>query len=110
VLQDNLQRRLEEMLGAVLVDPVRLAQEAALLADRSDVAEELDRLSAHLEHFRDTLSEQGAVGKRLDFLAQEILRELNTVGSKARDLETTRIVLEGKVLCEQLREQVQNVE
>lgn len=109
-LRENLHRRLAVLLEATPVDPARLAQEAALLADRADIAEELDRLAAHLEHFRDTMSGDGAVGKRLDFLAQEILRELNTVGSKARDTETTRLVLDGKVLCEQIREQVQNVE
>jgi uncharacterized protein (TIGR00255 family) len=109
-LHDNLRRRLEELLGHLPLDPVRLAQEAALLADRADITEELDRLGAHLEHFRDTMAQQGAVGKRLDFLAQEILRELNTVGSKARDAETTRLVLDGKVLAEQIREQIQNVE
>ena len=82
----------------------------ALLVDRSDVLEELDRLDAHLAHFRELLAADGALGKRLDFLSQEILRELNTLGSKARDGEMTRAVLEAKTVCEQVREQVQNVE
>ena len=104
-----LRQKLEELVGTV-VDEGRLGQEAALLVDRGDVSEELDRLASHLEHFREVLSQDGSLGKRLDFLAQEILRELNTIASKCRDSEITRAVVDGKVLCEQLREQVQNVE
>lgn len=92
------------------LDPGRLELEVALLVEKGDVTEELDRLTAHIEHFRHLAEGAGAVGKRLDFLSQEILRELNTVGSKCRDAAMTRQVLDGKVLCEQLREQVQNVE
>ena len=106
----NLRRRVEELLAGAALDPVRLAQEVALLVDRSDVLEELDRLDAHLVHFGELLVAGGALGKRLDFLSQEILRELNTVGSKCRDGAMTRAVLDAKVICEQLREQVQNVE
>jgi uncharacterized protein (TIGR00255 family) len=109
-LASSLRRRLEELLGAQAVDPARLAQEVALLVDRSDVSEEVDRLRSHLGHFRSVACEPGPTGKRLDFLTQEIFRELNTVGSKCRNAEMTRTVLDGKVLCEQLREQVQNVE
>jgi len=101
--------RVAEILRQVPADPVRVAQEVAFLAERSDIREELDRLDAHLVHFA-ALLEEPAAGRRLDFLTQEILRELNTVGSKAKDLEATRGVIEGKELCEQLREQVQNVE
>lgn len=119
---EGLGKRLDELLerfaggegddgeGRRRVDPGRLEQEVALLVEKGDVTEELDRLGAHLEHFRHLVEAGGAVGKRLDFLTQEILRELNTVGSKCRDAEMTRAVLDGKVLCEQLREQVQNVE
>jgi uncharacterized protein (TIGR00255 family) len=82
----------------------------ALLVDRSDVSEEIDRLRSHLDHFHVVTREPGPTGKRLDFLTQEIFRELNTLGSKCRNAEMTRAVLDGKVLCEQLREQVQNVE
>lgn len=109
-MAENLRARLDEALGASGIDPARLAQEAAILVERSDVAEELDRLGSHCRHFRDLLGRGGAVGKRLDFLAQEIARELNTVGAKCRDAAMTRAVLDGKLLCEQLREQVQNVE
>jgi uncharacterized protein (TIGR00255 family) len=82
----------------------------AFLVERGDVSEELDRLDAHLAHFGELLAGDGSLGKRLDFLTQEILRELNTVGSKCRDAEMARTVLDAKVFCEQLREQVQNVE
>ena len=116
-LRASLERRLQELLvprpghaDARAVDEVRLAQEVALLVERGDVTEELDRLDAHLAHFGELLSADGSLGKRLDFLSQEILRELNTVGSKCRDAEMARTVLDAKVLCEQLREQVQNVE
>lgn len=105
-----LRERIETVLADQPVDEARLAQEAALLADRSDVREELDRLRAHVEHFHELVASEGTVGKRLDFLSQEILRELNTVGAKCRSAAMTRAVLDGKVLCEQLREQVQNVE
>jgi uncharacterized protein (TIGR00255 family) len=109
-LHEGLRRRVRELLAGPAVDELRLAQEVALLAERSDVVEELDRLEGHLRHFAGLLAEPGALGKRLDFLAQEILRELNTLGAKCRDGEMTRTVLDAKVLCEQLREQVQNVE
>jgi uncharacterized protein (TIGR00255 family) len=106
----TLRRRLAEMLGAQPLDEARLAQEVALLADRSDVSEEIDRLRSHIDHFRAVTREAGAVGKRLDFLTQEIFRELNTLGAKCRNAEMTKAVLDAKVTCEQMREQVQNVE
>lgn len=105
-----LRERLETLLGDHELEPSRLAQEVAVLADRSDVAEELDRLDAHLEHFHELMATDGAIGKRLDFLTQEIFRELNTLGAKCRHTRMTRAVLDAKVLCEQLREQVQNLE
>ena len=107
----ELERRVGELLGiGVPLDPARLVQEVALLVERSDTSEELERLDGHLEGFEAVIEESGTVGRRLVFLSQEILRELNTVGSKCRDLEMQRGVVEGKVLCEQLREQAQNVE
>lgn len=105
-----LRRRLEVLLEEPDLDESRVAQEAAVLADKADVGEEIDRLGAHLEHFREVIDGGGAVGKRLDFLTQEIFRELNTLGSKCRHARMTRGVLDAKVLCEQLREQVQNLE
>ena len=109
-LLQQLEGRVAEMLGDVAYDRERLLQEVALLVDKSDVSEELDRLASHLQHFRKVLGQTGSLGKRLDFLAQEIFRELNTIGSKCRNSEVTRRVVDGKVLCEQIREQVQNVE
>ena len=106
----SLRGRIAELLDGRPLDEDRLAQEVALLVDRSDIAEELDRLGSHLEHFHEVMADAGAIGKRLDFLTQEIFRELNTLGSKCRDAQMTRWVLDAKVLCEQLREQVQNVE
>lgn len=104
-----LRQKLEAWVGEV-ADEGRLAQEAAQLVDRGDVSEEIDRLTSHLDHLEEVLAQSGSVGKRLDFLAQEILRELNTIASKCRQADITRAVLDGKVLCEQLREQIQNVE
>lgn len=106
-----LRRRVEELLSSSqTLDEARIAQEVALLVDRSDVSEEIDRLRSHLDHFRSILRDAGPAGKRLDFLTQEIFRELNTLGAKCRNAEMTRAVLDAKVLCEQIREQVQNVE
>jgi uncharacterized protein (TIGR00255 family) len=105
-----LKRRLAEMLAGQALDEGRLAQEVALLVDRCDVSEEIDRLRSHVEHFRSVMREGAAAGKRLDFLTQEVFRELNTLGAKCRNAEMTRAVLDAKVTCEQIREQVQNVE
>src|SRR5215218_1378920 len=106
----SLRRRLDELLASQTLDEGRISQEIALLVDRSDVSEEIDRLRSHLDHFRSILRDKGPAGKRLDFLTQEIFRELNTLGAKCRNAEMTRAVLDAKVLCEQMREQVQNVE
>jgi uncharacterized protein (TIGR00255 family) len=106
----SFKRRLAELLGGQPLDETRVAQEVALLVDRGDVSEEIDRLRSHVEHFRAVMRESAAAGKRLDFLTQEVFRELNTLGAKCRNAEMTRAVLDAKVLCEQIREQVQNVE
>ncbi len=108
--EERLRQRVDQLLGDREVDPERLAQEIAFLADKTDVREELDRLAGHLEAFRGALGTAGPSGRRLDFVVQEMLRELNTLGSKARDGAVTESVLEAKLICEQLREQVQNVE
>jgi uncharacterized protein (TIGR00255 family) len=84
--------------------------EAALLIQRSDATEELDRLEAHAQAVRDLLAEGGPIGRRLDFLCQELNREANTLCSKSSDLELTRLGLALKAAVEQLREQVQNIE
>lgn len=92
------------------LDETRLAQEVALLAERRDLAEELARLESHLAQFRQTLDGAGPVGRKQEFLLQEMLREANTIGSKAGDLTITQAVLEIKGALERLREQVQNIE
>lgn len=112
---DAIGARLKEQVARLLetgqgLDPVRLHQEAVLLATRSDVEEELKRLKAHIESARELLGEDGAVGRKLDFLAQEFNREANTLTSKAADSETAKLGLALKVVIDQMREQVQNVE
>ena len=107
---EALEKRVSTLLDDRKLDEARLAQEIAILADKADVREELDRLRIHLEHFRRLTAEKNPIGKRLDFLTQEIFRELNTLGSKSRDAELTQILVEAKNLAEQIREQVQNVE
>ena len=94
----------------VEADPARLETELALIAQKLDVDEELDRLDSHLVEIRDVLGRDEPVGRRLDFLMQELNREANTLASKSNDTETTRASVELKVLIEQMREQIQNVE
>ncbi|HEY1549785.1 MAG TPA: YicC/YloC family endoribonuclease [Kofleriaceae bacterium] len=109
-LQKRLHERVRRLLGDDAVDPQRLAQEVALLAERADVTEELVRLGSHLEQARSLVRGKAAAGRRLEFLVQEIGRELNTIGSKSQDAEITSHVVEAKAILEKLREQVQNVE
>ena len=92
------------------VNPERIEQEIAILLQKMDVAEELDRLRSHVTELRDGIASGEAVGRKLDFLMQEFNREANTLSSKSQDTETTRAAVEIKVLVEQMREQVQNVE
>jgi uncharacterized protein (TIGR00255 family) len=91
-------------------DPARLEVELALVAQKLDVDEELDRLESHLVEIRDALRDEKPVGRRLDFLMQELNREANTLGSKSADADTTKAAVDLKVLIEQMREQIQNVE
>ena len=109
-IQARLRDRVQAILGEAPADPGRLAQEVATWAARSDVAEELTRLGSHLAQFRALLADGGAVGRQLDFLAQELHREVNTIASKADDAELVARVLEARTLVERVREQVQNVE
>lgn len=110
-IRDRLLQRIAALVGdAPGVAPERLAQEAALLATKADVREEIDRLNAHVEQARDLMKSGNAVGRRLDFLCQEFNRESNTLCSKATDVALTRVGLDLKACIEQLREQVQNVE
>ena len=94
----------------VEADPARLEVELALIAQKIDVDEELDRLESHLVEIRDALADEKPVGRRLDFLMQELNREANTLGSKSADTDTTKAAVDLKVLIEQMREQIQNVE
>lgn len=118
-IQRRLQQRLERLLhdaasdgrgAAAALDPGRLAQEVALLAERADVTEELVRLASHLDQARALVTGSGASGRRLDFLVQEIGRELNTIGSKSAATEISSTIVEAKAVLEKVREQVQNVE
>ena len=103
-----LRERFEK--AKVELDSERVAQEMVMLAQKSDVAEELDRLDAHVSEVSDTLKSEDAIGRRLDFLMQELNREANTLSSKSIDAGVTRIAVDLKVLIEQMREQVQNLE
>jgi uncharacterized protein (TIGR00255 family) len=112
---DAVRTKLEGQIAALVgaapaLDPDRLHQEAVLIATKADVREELDRLSAHIASARELLAAGGAVGRRLDFLAQEMGRESNTLCAKANDISLSRIGLDLKAVVEQFREQVQNVE
>jgi uncharacterized protein (TIGR00255 family) len=111
----RLQARLKELLNGTGIEPSRLAQEAALLAERSDISEELDRLRSHLQQFAKLLDGAGELGKKLDFLLQEMHREANTMLSKTPGVETEALAITGLSLeiraeIEKLREQVQNIE
>jgi len=107
-VRERLHDRLREVRAEL--DPNRLEQELVLLAQRLDVDEEMDRMAAHLDEVRSVLNGSGPVGRRLDFLMQELNREANTLASKSSDVEVTRMAVEMKVLIEQMREQVQNIE
>jgi len=106
----KLNERIASMVDEALVDSARLATEVAVFADRAAIDEELVRIESHLEQFAALLGSQEAVGRKLDFLLQELGREFNTVGSKANDSALTQLVLNGKAELEKLREQIQNVE
>lgn len=110
--RERMRRALRELAGGVDVDEMRLAQELAVMADRLDVSEEIDRFRAHVAAFRETVDRAGGepAGKRLGFLLQEMLREANTTGSKARDTTMTHHVVAVKEELERMAEQVENVE
>ena len=110
IYRKRLTEKVENMINGVEIDQTRLAQEVAFLAERSDITEEIVRIKSHLKQFREYLSLGDAVGRRLDFLIQEINREVNTLGVKGSDTIISMIVVEMKAELEKLREQVQNVE
>ena len=108
--RDRLRSAVSELLDGRALDETRLSQEIALLADKLDITEEIVRLRTHCGAFREALGGSGAVGKRLSFLGQEMLREVNTIGSKANDAEIAQAVISMKGTLEKVREQVENIE
>ena len=109
--RDKLTSRLAQLLPETNpVDPQRLAQEVALLADRADITEELARVRSHLEQFQATFAAETPIGRKLDFVIQEINREINTIGSKSSEIGTAQAVIEIKSDLERVREQIQNIE
>lgn len=108
--QAHLAERLDKLLAGMELDPQRLAQEVAILADRTDVTEEIVRLRSHMQQFLCFLQEENGVGRKLDFLIQEFLREVNTTASKINDAEIAHLTVDLKSELEKMREQVQNIE
>ncbi|MBA7709425.1 hypothetical protein ES703_118343 [subsurface metagenome] len=107
---DKLRQRIHKLIKDIEIDKDRLMQEVAFMAERSDITEEFIRVESHLEQFRNYMNQDDAIGRRLDFLLQEINREVNTIASKASDSFTSQLVVEIKAELEKLREQIQNVE
>ena len=108
--QQKLRKRVDELLDDRTIDEGRLAQEVALLAERADVTEEVERLDSHIQQFHRLLTSKESVGRKMDFLIQEMNREANTVGSKCSDASVAHLVVDLKAELERMREQVQNVE
>ena len=106
----KLEERIKEMLRTDVVDEARLAQEVVIYSDKVSVEEEITRLKSHVSQFRKLLQEPSPIGKKLDFLTQEINRETNTIGSKTSSLEVTNLVVDLKTEIENIREQIQNIE
>ena len=108
--QEKLKEKIKTLTAGIEIDPARIAQESALLADRCDVTEELVRLESHLEQFNKLVASHEPQGRKLEFLTQEINREVNTMGSKTVDLEVSKAVIEMKSCLEKTREQLANIE
>ena len=108
--QDKLKEKIQSLTTGIEIDPARIAQESALLADRCDVTEELVRLKSHLDQFNKLVASHEPQGRKLEFLTQEINREVNTMGSKTIDLEVSKAVIEMKSCLEKIREQLANIE
>lgn len=106
----KLNERIKEILKTNIVDEARLAQEVVIYADKSSVEEEITRLRSHINQFRTMLNEEKPIGKKMDFLIQEMNREINTTGSKSGSLDITNLVIEIKTELEDIREQIQNIE
>ena len=108
--RDKLRSRIKDLISAEAVDESRILQEAAIFADKASIAEEIVRLKSHIQQLNEFIKEADAVGRKCDFLVQEMFREINTVASKANDIEMSKIVVEAKAELEKIREQLQNVE
>ncbi len=106
----KLKERLEKLLGNVQLDPQRLAQEVAILSDKTDVTEEIVRLGSHIKQFCAFLESEEATGRKIDFLLQEFLREVNTMASKINDADIAHLTVDLKAELEKMREQIQNIE
>ena len=108
--RERIEARIRELLDGANFDETRILTEVAIFADRVNVNEETVRLASHIAQFRKMLDDGGVVGRKLDFLIQEMNRETNTIGSKSNDLDSSNIVIDIKAEIEKLREQIQNVE
>jgi len=108
--RDKLKQRINKLIKPIEINEDRIIQEVALMADKSDITEELIRVESHLEQFKNFINQDDVIGRRLDFLLQEINREVNTMGSKAADSLVSQLAVEIKAELEKLREQIQNVE
>lgn len=109
-IKEDLIERINDLIESDKIDPDRLEMEVAVLVDKMDITEEIVRTQSHIKFFREAVNNEDAVGRRLNFLSQEINREINTIGSKANDSEISQYVVKAKESLEQIREQVQNVE
>ncbi len=107
---EKLKQRISELLAGGDMDEARFNTEVAYMADKADITEEVVRLGTHLKQFRNAVSDKAAIGRKLDFMVQEMNRELNTIGSKSQDMNITNAVIDGKSIVEKIREQVQNIE
>ena len=108
--RERIRKNIEQAIDKNKIDQDRLAQEIVYYADKADINEELKRLKSHFMQFRQTMDQSGPIGKKLDFISQEFLRETNTIGSKSNKGEITNLVIEQKTIIEKIKEQVQNVE
>jgi uncharacterized protein (TIGR00255 family) len=108
--QNRLAERIKELSAGYALDDARLAQEVAFMAERSDITEEIVRMHSHIGQFEEFLQSEATEGRKIDFLLQEMNREINTIGSKSSDVEITRQVIEVKSELGKLREQAQNIE
>ena len=106
----KLENRIKELLKTDVVDQNRLAQEIVIYSDKSSIEEELTRLNSHIVQFKELIEDDRPIGKKIDFLIQEMNREVNTIGSKSGSLEITNAVIEIKTVLEDIREQIQNIE